>query len=96
MSDERGCHSLGGASLVLLPARLAACDTVTMTAARKLEPAHDPVLFAFDNAPIAEEPETEEERAAVEEARADGRSRVIDRAEMRSILERVRRAEHGG
>jgi hypothetical protein len=39
--------------------------------ARKLlEPLADPVLTALENAPYDEEPETEEERAAVAEGRA--------------------------
>lgn len=78
-----------------------------MTAARKLEAAlaadpaaaEDPVLQAFLTAPLSEEPETEEEReadmAAIAEYRA-GRSRAIEPAEMRSILERVRVQEQGG
>ena len=33
-----------------------------------LEPLADPVLLALMNAPLDDEPETEEERAAVEEA----------------------------
>ncbi len=38
------------------------------TARRALEPLADPVLLALANAPIDDEPETDEERAAVEEA----------------------------
>jgi hypothetical protein len=75
-----------------------------MTAGRKLEPApaafaaedDDGPLYSFDDAPLAAELETEEERAAVEEAWADGRYRRVDEAEVRAILERVRRAEQTG
>ena len=37
------------------------------TARRALEPLVDPVLLALANAPVDDEPETDEERAAVEE-----------------------------
>ena len=40
-------------------------------ARQALEPLADPFLFALANAPIDDEPETEEERAAVAEARED-------------------------
>jgi hypothetical protein len=39
-------------------------------ARKRLEPLADPVLAALTNAPIDDEPETDEERAAVEEGRA--------------------------
>jgi hypothetical protein len=40
-------------------------------ARQALEPLADPFLLALANAPIDDEPETEEERAAVAEARED-------------------------
>lgn len=40
-------------------------------ARQRLEPLADPVLAALANAPYDDEPETDEERAAVAEARAD-------------------------
>lgn len=39
------------------------------TARQALEPLADPVLLALANAPVDDEPETDEERAAVEEGR---------------------------
>lgn len=41
------------------------------------DPQHDPVRWMLDNAPIDDEPETEEERRAVAEVRAD-RARGIE------------------
>jgi len=40
------------------------------TAHRALEPLTDPVLLALANAPLDDEPETDEEREAVAEGRA--------------------------
>lgn len=40
------------------------------TAERALEPLVDPVLLALANAPLDDEPETDEEREAVAEGRA--------------------------
>ena len=40
-------------------------------ARKRLEPLADPVLAALANAPIDDEPETDEERAAVAQARAE-------------------------
>ena len=40
------------------------------TARRALEPLADPVLLALANAPLDDEPETDEEREAVAEGRA--------------------------
>lgn len=49
--------------------------------------AHDPVLRAMLNAPFDDEPETPEERAAVEEALEDVRAgRVLSHEEARSRL----------
>lgn len=71
-----------------------------MTAARKLlADDNDPVLAAFRNAPLADEPETEEERAAFEVGLADiraGRGRTIGRDEMRAKIEKMRREQAGG
>lgn len=50
-----------------------------------LEPLADPVLAALANAPIDDEPETDEERVAVEEGRA------ALRAGQYATLEEVRR-----
>ncbi len=48
---------------------------------------HDPVLRAFLNAPEDDEPETEEERAAVEEAyEALARGEVVSDEELRREL----------
>ncbi len=48
---------------------------------------HDPVLHAFLNAPEDDEPETEEERAAVEEAyEALARGEVVSDEELRREL----------
>jgi hypothetical protein len=70
----------------------------TMTAARKLEPLafleNDPVLAAFLNAPVSDEPETDEERAAFELGMADiraGRVRTVGREEIQATIERMRR-----
>lgn len=66
-----------------------------MTAARKLEPIeeNDPVLLAFRNAPLAEEPETEEERAADMEAIADIRAgRTVHHEDVLHTLARMRHA----
>lgn len=41
------------------------------------DPQHDPVRWMLDNAPIDDEPETEEERRAVAQVRAD-RARGIE------------------
>lgn len=70
-----------------------------MTAARKLlADDDDPVLAAFRNAPLSDEPETEEEReadyAAIAEYQA-GRARVIGREEVLAKIERMR-LEQGG
>jgi hypothetical protein len=46
----------------------------------------DPVLRALLEAPLDDEPETEEERQAVQEARAE-----LARGEVRTLLEEVRR-----
>ena len=40
-------------------------------ARQRLEPLADPFLASLANAPYDDEPETDEERAAVEEAKAD-------------------------
>jgi hypothetical protein len=52
----------------------------------------DPVLAAFDNAPIDDRLETEEERAAVEAAIAEERSgvRMMSQAEVTAEIERWR------
>jgi hypothetical protein len=67
-----------------------------MTAARKLAPLeHDPVLAAFDNAPLGE-PFTDDERAAFEVGMEDirtGRVRSVSRDDMRATLERMRREQ---
>lgn len=72
-----------------------------MTAARKLEPSvhdDDAVLAAFRNAPLSDEPETEEEReadlAAIEDYQA-GRARTISREEMQATIARMRRGQGG-
>lgn len=50
----------------------------------------DPVRRALENAPVDDEPETEEERVAVEEGRADiAAGRVISHGE---VLRRLRKA----
>ncbi len=71
-----------------------------MNAARKLEPLlappSDPVLAAILRAPVSDEPETEEERAAFELGMADvraGRVRAIGQDEMTVIIERMRREQ---
>ncbi|MEZ4297774.1 MAG: hypothetical protein R3B70_22645 [Polyangiaceae bacterium] len=65
-----------------------------MTAARKLyADEEDPVLAAFRDAPLSDEPETEEERAADRAAIAEyqaGRARTLGRDAMRATLERMR------
>ena len=56
-------------------------------ARRALEPLADPFLLALANAPIDDEPETEEERAAVAEAReASARGEVFTLEEVRREL----------
>lgn len=66
-----------------------------VSAARKLDPAPvDPVLAALLNAPLSDEPDTEERRAAFEVGMADiraGRTRQIGPEEMKATLERMRR-----
>lgn len=64
--------------------------------ARKLEPLpdEDPVLAAFRNAPLADEPETEEERAADLEAIADyqlGLGRRYSSADIHADVEALQR-----
>lgn len=50
-----------------------------MVAARKLEPStHDPVLAALRAAPLDEEPFTEDERAAFDEAVEDYRTGRVE------------------
>jgi hypothetical protein len=54
------------------------------------------VLAAFLRAPVSDEPETQEERAAFEVGMADvraGRSRAISQDEMTAIIERMRREQ---
>jgi hypothetical protein len=71
-----------------------------MTAARKLDPTPatpaDPVLAAFLHAPLSNEPESDEERAAFERGMDDiraGRARSIGRDEMAETLERLRQTQ---
>jgi hypothetical protein len=68
-----------------------------MTAARNLEPSAfpetDPLLAAFLNAPVSDEPETEEARAAFEVGMADlreGRVRTVSHQEIQATIERLR------
>lgn len=75
------------------------CELSGMVAARKLAllaDEDDPVLAAFRSAPLADEPETDEEReadlAAIAEYQACG-ARAISPDEMRATLERMRRAQ---
>lgn len=60
----------------------------TLDAARRaLEPLTDPFLLALADAPVDDEPETDEERAAVAEARDDiAKGRVRDWDEVRREL----------
>lgn len=65
-----------------------------MTAARKLEPIeeNDPVLAAFRNAPLSDEPETAEERDADMAALADIRAgRTVRHEDVLKTLDRMRR-----
>lgn len=58
-----------------------------MTAARKI----DPVLAAFLNAPLASQPETDEERAAFEEGMADIRAgRVVSHESAARTVHRMK------
>jgi hypothetical protein len=63
----------------------------------KTTPSVDPVQEAFDNAPIGE-PETEEERRLVAEARANfartGRTRTPE--QIRATIEEMRRKQEAG
>lgn len=68
-----------------------------MTAARKLpveiDLADDGPLYTFDDAPLLDEPDTEERRAAFEAAVEDcrtGRVRMHDGEEVHAELERLR------
>jgi hypothetical protein len=55
----------------------------------------DPVLAAFLHAPVDERPETEEERAAIEAAKASARAsgRMIAHDEVVASVERLRPVE---
>lgn len=69
-----------------------------MTAARTLEPAldEDPMLATMRNAPLSDEPETEEERAADLEAIEDylsGRVRMVSGAEVHAEVEAMDHAD---
>lgn len=73
------------------------CDAFAMIAARRFL-ADEEQQFSFDDAPVASEPYTDEERAADEVGLADihaGRCRTISRDEMRAKLERMRRDQAG-
>ncbi len=51
---------------------------------KKHDPAEDPVLEALRNAPIDDEPETEEERRSIDEAIADEHAgRILSHEEVR-------------
>lgn len=79
------------------PAAWSCGRPLPMIAARKLF-AGEEGLFTFDDAPIAGEPYTDEERAADEVGLVDiraGRCRTIPREEMDATLERMRRAQAG-
>lgn len=80
-----------------LPGRGALCNAPTMTAARKLHVDDDLVedgpLYTFDDAPLLDEPDTEERRAAFEAAVEDyrtGRVRMHSGEEVHAELERLR------
>jgi hypothetical protein len=51
----------------------------------------DPVLAAFDRAPVDDRPETEEERAAVEAAKAEFRAsgRMVPHAEVVAAIKAI-------
>jgi len=62
-------------------------DDTLEAAQRALEPLADPFLLALANAPVDDEPETDEERVAVQEAREDiAAGRVRDWDEVRREL----------
>jgi hypothetical protein len=63
-------------------------DDTLGAAQRALEPLVDPLLLALASAPIDDEPETDEERAAVGEARQDvATGRLRDWDEVRRELD---------
>jgi hypothetical protein len=56
-------------------------------ASRKPDPSDDPVLKAARDAPLDDEPETDEERAAIEEARREvAEGKLIPHDEVRRKL----------
>lgn len=74
------------------------CDALGMVAGTKLDPTaareDDPVLAAFLRAPVSDEPETEEDRAAFEVGMADiraGRARTLGQQEISATIDRMRR-----
>ena len=63
--------------------RCLALPFVDMTAKEQLRHRNDPVVVAFRDAPVDDEPFTEEDEAALAEARADivaGRTTSLDEA----------------
>jgi predicted transcriptional regulator len=64
---------------------------VSLPALSAVELEHDPVWAAAQTAPLSDEPETEEERAAFEEGMAGIRAgRVVSRDAILATIERMR------
>jgi predicted transcriptional regulator len=71
--------------------RLGILPAMSPPALSAVELEHDPVWAAAQAAPLSDEPETEEERAAFEEGMADIRAgRVVSRDAILATIERMR------
>lgn len=73
------------------------CGATMHRMSAKTTPTGDPIQEAFDNAPIGE-PETEEERRLVAEARASRArgERTYSSAEIKAVIAEMRRKQEGG